>query len=179
MAKKRLYRSRENRVIAGVCGGIGEYFDIDPTIVRLIWVLSILVGGFGLLAYIISIFIIPDKSGTRKPKKKVKGFGHVKKMGTDFVEFLKKYKIIGLAVAFIMAAYVGALVNSVVGDLIFPLLEYLPGFDSITDETATWQDWPFTSPIRLGCLLASIVTFIIVAFVIFWIVKLAKKVGLE
>ncbi len=58
---KRLYRSRKSRMIAGVCGGIGEYFDIDPTIVRLAWVVFTLVWGAGLLAYIIAWIIVPEK----------------------------------------------------------------------------------------------------------------------
>lgn len=57
---KRLYRSERNRMLAGVCGGIGEYFNIDPTIVRLVWaVLS--VGGPGLIAYVIAMIIIPKE----------------------------------------------------------------------------------------------------------------------
>lgn len=57
---KRLYRSRDQRMIAGVAGGIAEYFNIDPTIVRLIWVLLALPGGIpGILLYIISWIIIP------------------------------------------------------------------------------------------------------------------------
>ena len=57
---KRLYRSRDQRMIAGVAGGIAEYFNIDPTIVRLIWVLLALPGGIpGVLLYIISWIIIP------------------------------------------------------------------------------------------------------------------------
>ena len=60
--KKKLYRSTENRVIAGVCGGIAEYFDIDPTLVRLAWVLFCVLGGSGLLAYIIAAIIIPERA---------------------------------------------------------------------------------------------------------------------
>ncbi|MDY0379835.1 MAG: PspC domain-containing protein [Defluviitoga tunisiensis] len=45
---KKLYRSRENKVLAGVCGGIGEYFEIDPVIVRLIWIVLTMIWGFGL-----------------------------------------------------------------------------------------------------------------------------------
>lgn len=59
MAAKRLYRSNVSKMIGGVCGGIAEYFDIDPTIVRLIWAFAILCGGFGLLAYIVAWIIIP------------------------------------------------------------------------------------------------------------------------
>lgn len=58
---KRLYRSKKNRVIAGVCGGIGEYFNIDPTIIRLLWILFIFLGGSGILAYIIAWIIIPQE----------------------------------------------------------------------------------------------------------------------
>lgn len=61
MEPKRLYKSRTNRVICGVCGGIGEYFNIDPTIVRLILILLICGAGFGVLAYIIAAIIIPEQ----------------------------------------------------------------------------------------------------------------------
>lgn len=57
---KRLYRSRKDRMIAGVCAGIAEYFDIDPTIVRLFWIFTVLLGGSGILAYIICAIVIPN-----------------------------------------------------------------------------------------------------------------------
>lgn len=57
---KRLYRSQTNRKIAGVCGGIGEYLNVDPTIIRLIWVLLVFFVGTGLLAYLIAALIIPE-----------------------------------------------------------------------------------------------------------------------
>ena len=56
---KRLTKS-SNRMICGVCGGIGEYLGIDATVVRLLWVLLSVMGGAGLLAYIIAAIIIPD-----------------------------------------------------------------------------------------------------------------------
>ncbi len=56
---KRLYRSKDERMIWGICGGIGQYFGVDPTIVRVIWVVSLFFGGFGLLAYVILRFVIP------------------------------------------------------------------------------------------------------------------------
>ena len=59
--EKRLYKSKENRMIDGVCGGIAEYFNIDPTLVRLGWVVFSLAGGSGVLAYIIALIIIPEK----------------------------------------------------------------------------------------------------------------------
>ena len=57
---KKLYRSVSNKVLVGVCGGIAEYFNIDATIVRVLWALLSLCGP-GLLAYIICAFIIPEK----------------------------------------------------------------------------------------------------------------------
>lgn len=57
---KNLHRSNRNQMLAGVCGGIGEYFGIDPTIVRLLWVLCCAIGGSGFLAYIIAAIIMPD-----------------------------------------------------------------------------------------------------------------------
>ena len=57
--EKRLYKSNTNKVIDGVCGGISEYFNIDPTLVRLAWVVFCALGGSGLLAYIIMALIIP------------------------------------------------------------------------------------------------------------------------
>ncbi len=59
--EKRLYKSPTNKVLAGVCGGIGEYFDIDPVLVRVVWVISAFFGGAGLLAYIIAAIVIPSK----------------------------------------------------------------------------------------------------------------------
>lgn len=57
---KVLKRSLTNKKLAGVCGGIGEYFGIDPTIIRLIWVVLICCFGTGVLAYIIALFIMPE-----------------------------------------------------------------------------------------------------------------------
>ena len=59
MSDKRLYRSRIQRMLCGVCGGIGEYFNIDPTLIRLVFVLFGCTGG-GILAYIIAATSIPD-----------------------------------------------------------------------------------------------------------------------
>jgi len=56
---RRLYRSRRDRQLAGVAGGIAEYLDVDPTVVRILWILSIFFGGFGILLYIVMAFIVP------------------------------------------------------------------------------------------------------------------------
>ena len=60
--KKRLYKIEEGKKLCGVCGGIAEYFDIDPTIIRLIWLIFIFCVGTGILAYIIAAIIMPKKS---------------------------------------------------------------------------------------------------------------------
>ena len=62
MNGKKLYRNTENKMLAGVCSGIADYFDIDPPLVRLGWVLFSLLGGSGLLAYIIAAIIIPERT---------------------------------------------------------------------------------------------------------------------
>jgi phage shock protein C len=62
MEQKRLYRTNSNKMICGVCGGLAEYINIDPTVVRLLWVVFALAGGFGVLAYIIAAIIMPVKA---------------------------------------------------------------------------------------------------------------------
>ena len=57
--QKKLYKSNKDKKIDGVCGGLGEYFDVDSTLIRLAWVIFALCGGSGLLAYIIAAIIIP------------------------------------------------------------------------------------------------------------------------
>jgi phage shock protein C len=60
-----LRRSLENRVIAGVCAGLGRFFGIDPTLVRIGWILFTILGGAGVLAYLLAWAIIPDETGQR------------------------------------------------------------------------------------------------------------------
>jgi phage shock protein PspC (stress-responsive transcriptional regulator) len=59
--EKKLYRSRKDKKICGVCGGLAKYFEIDVTIIRLIWVLCCLFAGGGLLAYLICALVIPNE----------------------------------------------------------------------------------------------------------------------
>ena len=58
---KRIYRSRDNRMIAGVCAGLAEYVDIDPTIVRLLFVLGLFAGGARVWAYLVMMLVIPEE----------------------------------------------------------------------------------------------------------------------
>ncbi len=75
MAKK-LYRSRTERKIWGVCGGLAKYFDIDPTIVRVIAVVSIFFTGLGIIAYIVMAIVVPlENSGVTAPKDEIKEKG--------------------------------------------------------------------------------------------------------
>lgn len=60
---RRLYKSRGDRMLDGVCGGVAEYFGLDSTLVRLAWVLLILVGGMGILLYIVAMIIMPVNRG--------------------------------------------------------------------------------------------------------------------
>ncbi len=59
--KKRLYKSKQDKKLCGVCGGIANYFGIDPTLVRLAWVVLVLGVGTGVLAYIVAALIMPDE----------------------------------------------------------------------------------------------------------------------
>ncbi len=66
MADKKIYRSRKDKMLGGVCGGVAEYFDIDATIVRLVAVLLFFAEGIGLLLYIVSWVVIPEKPSSAK-----------------------------------------------------------------------------------------------------------------
>ena len=63
METKRLYRSKTDTMIGGVCAGLANYLNIDPTIVRLVFVLMLLLGGHGLLVYLILWLVIPQEPG--------------------------------------------------------------------------------------------------------------------
>ncbi|MCQ5130799.1 PspC domain-containing protein [Butyricicoccus faecihominis] len=65
MKNKRLYRSETSRMLCGVCGGIADYFEIDPTLVRLAWVLLCALGFSGIVVYIIAAIIIPTQSAVQ------------------------------------------------------------------------------------------------------------------
>lgn len=92
--QKKLYRSRKDYMIAGVCGGIAEYFDVDSTLVRLLAVLITLLGGAGVVAYIIAWIVIPknpeqvsDEDFEKREKLKEK----IKKGAKDIIEEVKEH----------------------------------------------------------------------------------------
>jgi len=65
---KRLYRSSRNKMIAGVCAGIADYFVLDPTLIRLAAVLTVILGGSGILAYLIAWIVIPQEPWPGAPR---------------------------------------------------------------------------------------------------------------
>ena len=67
---KRLYRSREGRILGGVCGGLAEYLNVDSTVIRILWILFTLAYGIGILAYFICWLIIPEKP-VLKPEREI------------------------------------------------------------------------------------------------------------
>lgn len=94
----------------------------------------------------------------------------------EFKTFLSQYKVMGMAVAFILGLYLGALVGSLVTDLVMPLIGLaLPGLGNLATLTVTFMNQIF----GIGSFIAAVITFIVVALVVFLIVKITKKAGLE
>jgi len=99
-----------------------------------------------------------------------------KGLWAEFIDFLSKYKVLGLAVAFIMGLYLGALVQALVNDLIMPLIGLaIPGLENL----ATIEIPVANQKFLVGHFLVAVITFIIVAFVIFLVVKITKRWGIE
>jgi len=115
-----------------------------------------------------------------------------KGMWNEFIDFISKYKVLGLAVAFIMGVYVGQVIQSLVKDLLMPLIGLaIPGLGNLStfkiavppttlDAEGKPIDLNWTGQLfGIGNFIVAIITFIIVAFVIFLIVKVTKKWGIE
>jgi large conductance mechanosensitive channel len=94
-----------------------------------------------------------------------------KGIGPEFKAFISEYKVLGLAVAFILGVYLGALVKALVGDLILPVIGLVYPGANLTGYVTIFRGQTFA----LGDFLNAVITFLIVAFVIFMIVKLAKR----
>ena len=89
----------------------------------------------------------------------------------EFRDFLSKYRVMGMAVAFILGLYLGSLVNALVDDLIMPIIELaMPGIE--------WEAIT-AGPFRIGHFVGAVITFLIVALVIFILVKITKRMGIE
>ena len=94
-----------------------------------------------------------------------------KGLWNEFIDFISKYKVMGMAVAFILGLYLGTLVQALVNDLIMPIITLaLPGVE--------WEVFVL-GPFRIGHFIGALITFLLVAFVVFLIVKITKKWGIE
>lgn len=143
--EKRLYRSRTDRMLCGVCGGLAKYFDIDPTIMRLIFVISIFLGGSGILAYIILAIVVPVEGSTSaEPKETMKeNVEEMKKtaeeLGREFratFEEKKEEKSEEVRVSHRRRAFFGIIV------LIVGVLLLLASFDLFW-----WLKWSYLWPV--------------------------------
>ena len=85
---KRLLRSRDDRLVAGVAGGLGRYFDVDPIIFRIAFVVTVLVGGVGILAYIAAAIFVPSDDGTGVPAPRSRGDGLLRVLGFTVLAFV-------------------------------------------------------------------------------------------
>jgi len=94
-----------------------------------------------------------------------------KGLWAEFMDFISKYKVMGMAVAFILGLYLGALVQALVSDLIMPIIQ-------LATTGIAWEAIQ-AGPFRIGHFIGALITFIIVAFVIFILVKITKKWGIE
>jgi len=99
-----------------------------------------------------------------------------KGMWAEFMNFISKYKVMGLAVAFIIGVYLGAVVLALVKDLIMPIIGLaMPGLGDLASYVVTYSGQNF----GIGDFLVAVITFLIVAAVIFLLVKITKKWGIE
>ncbi len=111
-----------------------------------------------------------------EPKPAPPAAASPKGLWNEFKDFISKYKVLGLAIAFIMGVYLGGLVQSLVADLLLPLIGLaMPGLGDLKTLTSVVGSQTF----GIGNFLVALITFIIVAFVIFLIVKVAKKWHME
>jgi phage shock protein PspC (stress-responsive transcriptional regulator) len=108
---RKLYRSAQDSKIAGVCSGLGAYFDIDPVFFRLVFLLSILFGGLGALAYLVMWIMVPAQEGPRREGRRLRLSATERKIGGvcgGLGEFLELDPVL-FRVAFVVLAFVGGL----------------------------------------------------------------------
>jgi phage shock protein C len=86
---KKLYRSKTNRVIFGVCGGLGEYFETDPLLMRILFVILSFINGVGLIAYLILAVVVPEQNGEKKSKKNGSAMEEVQERTQEIAEEIK------------------------------------------------------------------------------------------
>jgi large conductance mechanosensitive channel len=94
-----------------------------------------------------------------------------KGLWAEFLDFISKYKVMGMAVAFILGLYLGALVKALVDDIIMPIVQF-------ATPNVAWEAIEI-GPFRVGHFVGSVITFIIIAFVVFLLVKVSKRFKIE
>ncbi|RLE36829.1 hypothetical protein DRJ17_07820 [Candidatus Woesearchaeota archaeon] len=94
-----------------------------------------------------------------------------KGLWNEFLDFISKYKVMGMAVAFILGLYLGALVQALVNDLVMPII-------TLATPGVEWELY-MVGPFRVGHFIGTLITFLLVAFVVFLIVKMTRKLGIE
>lgn len=87
---KKLYRSKTNRVFFGVCGGLGEYFEVDPLIIRILFIILSFTGGSGIIIYLILAVIIPEADVEKKSKKNGDVVGQTQEKAQEMAEEIKR-----------------------------------------------------------------------------------------
>jgi large conductance mechanosensitive channel len=139
--------------------------------------------------------VLKEIKALLEPKPALPAPSPKKGLWNEFIDFISKYKVLGLAVAFIMGMYIGQVVQSLAKDILMPLIGlavpglenlstfvlYVPpptGFDAQGNPLLNGAPWK-GQIFGIGNFLVAIITFIIVAFVIFLIVKITKKWGIE
>ncbi|MFZ2969735.1 MAG: PspC domain-containing protein [Minisyncoccia bacterium] len=87
---KKLFRSRKDRILFGVCGGLGSYFKIDPNIFRVLFIILFFASGTGLLLYVILVIFIPNEGGKRVEENKFEEVAEFKKRAEEKVQDIAK-----------------------------------------------------------------------------------------
>ena len=123
--RKNLYRSDTNKVIGGVAGGLGEYYDIDPTIIRIVFILLAVYGGSGIFIYLILWLLIPKKSqGHVDANKAIKeNLAEMQSTARDLAKENNSRKIVGIFL------------------LVFGFVFLLDNF-GVIDLGSIWRFWP-------------------------------------
>lgn len=126
--EKRLYRSKKDRIIFGVAGGLAEYFEIDPTLVRLIFIVLTIWSGVGAILYILGAVAIPeeedikDKKGAKmKKEKKDSDIGQKIESATQQVGENLKNRLSGEQIAGLIVLFIGLIF---LGEMLFPAFEF-------------------------------------------------------
>lgn len=108
-AQKRLTRSTTNKVIAGVCGGLGEYFNIDPTIIRILFVAIVVWGGSGILLYIVLWLVVPEAGKeSLPPEERAKAAGQeMQAKAQDIAAGMKDTRLSGAVIVGAILVVIG------------------------------------------------------------------------